>query len=537
MDNKILFLIFLLFVIALLASFKNPTEYRCTDCNVILISIDSLRYDHLGINGYQKNTSPNIDNFARDSIFFPNYITQAYLTPISEASIHTSRYPSSNGFVSFTSMLDSQATKLEDVLRIYGYNNYAFVGSGNFYGDGTFVDQFSPSYKVYRFTSEKRGFPLNPNELKNFTKEKFFLWISIGNIHWPYGVPNAPQKYVDMFVDKNYSGPLKDIILDENFLPYIRDSIAHRRLNGTEFLSGYSLTNDDKKYIIDNYDSGIRYVDNYIGDLIQSIKENGLMNNTIIVIQSEHGEELGDHGRFTHGDIFENTIHTLLTIHNPVLKQKGTVLTQAQGLDIMPTILDMIGIPIPESVQGKSLTSVILDKTDVIHGKVNSDFNKYVFSERIPNPSQLHWILNITTENAIPIKTIYEILLKYNETDARNVLQDLKDISNDSYDEDLAVRTNEWKLIERPAYRIHILAQYKADSHSVDPDALTVNYSSLYQLYDLKNDPNEQKNLAGKKLPIENELIKVLREWRKMKESLKIQYVFNKTVFPNYTFT
>jgi len=524
MNNRIIFVACLIFVLLILV-FEKP-NYKCANCNIILISVDSVRYDHLGINGYSRNTTPNIDNFARDSIFFPNYITQAYLTPISEASIHTSRYPSSNGFVGFIYYLDPQSTKLEDVLKYYGYNNYAFVGSGNFFGDGTFVNQFSPSYKVYRRTYESDGFPLNISELKNFTKEKFFLWISIGNIHWPYGVPNAPQKYVDMFVDKNYSGLFKNQTLDGEVVPRIK---------------GWDITSNDRQYIIDNYDSGLKYSDDYIGELLQGLKENDLIKNTIIVIQSEHGEELGDHGRFTHNDIWENTIHTFLIINNPALKDSKTILTQAQGIDIMPTILDMVDIPIPESAQGKSLISLSL--ISLIFGKADLDFNKYAFTERIPYPSFFPDIINTRGENAIPIKVVYDVLSRYNQTDA---LQDLKNTNNSFY-EHISVRTNDWKLIERPYQRINDVSQLiytyskkceeENKTYCIYPNFFVrvQNYSS-YQLFNLKNDPNEQNDLYGRNLSIETELIRILNQWKESRDSSGVQYIFNSSVFVNYTF-
>jgi len=521
------FVIFALFFYLFLTS--QSTSYICNNCNVILISIDSVRYDHLGINGYQRNATPNLDKFAQNSIFFRNYITQAFLTPISEAAIHTSQYPSVNGFLSFTSFLNPTTTKLEDVLQYNNYNNYAFVGSGNFVGDGTFGDIFSKSYKIYKWPTG--DFPLNPDDLKNFTQQKFFLWLSIGNVHWPYGKPYVPEIYIDLFVNKSYSGPLKNKILDINLMPNIWFDYVN--LNGTL----YHLTPEDRQYIIDNYDAGLKYVDDYVGLLLERARDSGLMNNTVIVIQSEHGESFGENAAYTHGDMYETITHTFLIVNSPSLKKKQEITVQAQGIDVMPTVLDILGIKIPQNIQGQSLVPVILRK-------VNDSFNKYVFIERTPLP-YIYDLVNATQTNAIPFKTYREVLAKFNRAD---VLKDFENISNDTYPEDFGVRTNEWKLIWRPTIKISNVLSDLANQNGLisqnDTFFLLQNahivpkaIKAEFELYYLPNDPYESKNLIGTNLAIENELKQVLFQWRRTIDSEKPQFIFNKTIIPNYTFT
>jgi len=502
-------------------SSTNYNDYVCKDCNVILISVDSLRYDHLGINGYGRNITPNLDNFAKNAVFFPNFITQSYLTPISEASIHTSQYPSANGFVEFNSYINPETIKLEDILKIYNYQNYAFIGSGNFIVDGTFYQQFSPSYKLYKWVPNENGFPLSKEDLNSFKNQKFFLWLALGNIHRPYGRPVVPQKYIDMFVDRNYSGPLKDILIDQDFLvPIVNNTL--KAVNGSIRIGEgeYHLTEKDKKYIIDNYDSGIKYTDDYLGSLLEEIRNDGLMENTIIVILSEHGEELGDRGMFHHGDIYDNGIHTFLAIYDPAIKRSGiNIQTQVQGIDVMPTILDILGISVPQNAQGKSIIPLIF-------GNVDTSFNKYVFSERTTFP-QFFYYLNVSGLDAPEsIETYNSTLAKFNKTDA---VQDIKIIGNRSYIDDVAVRTNDWKLIYRPSYKIQMYI------FEIIKDGMPTRLSE-YQLFYLVNDSNELNNLDGKGLGIENELKGVLLGWQKNISSLNVNYVFNRTIIPNYTF-
>ncbi len=182
----------------------EAAEPRHRDTNVVMLSIDTLRHDHLGCYGYSRPTSPNIDRLAERSVVFDNFISQAVLTPVSQMSILTSQYPRVNGVVSFQPAVDLvTARTLPEILKAYGYTNAAFLSSPEFRddryvgaGDET-RELFSRSFDFYVPPSGAfRDVPSSALEwLRTHKDEKFFLWLPIGTVHWPYGssVP-APNK-------------------------------------------------------------------------------------------------------------------------------------------------------------------------------------------------------------------------------------------------------------------------------------------------------------------------------------------------------
>ena len=186
-----------------------PAATSHDDTNVILISLQCLRPDHLGAYGYKRNTSRNIDRLATQSVLFENAISQANLTPVAQMSVLTSQYPRINGMVSFE-VAKEQVTQrtLPEILKMYGYTTAATVSSPEFFlrydgAAGVTVnpgDLFSRSFDYFGRTRkgpDGRSVRKAPTEalqwLKGNHDRKFFLWIASGLIHMPYGatVPAA----------------------------------------------------------------------------------------------------------------------------------------------------------------------------------------------------------------------------------------------------------------------------------------------------------------------------------------------------------
>ena len=206
--------------------------------------------------------------------------------------------------------------------------------------------------------------------LKENKNNKFFLLIQGYDVHPPF---NCPQPYQDMY-DPNYNGIIKELSLDYSLLKNIQ--------GGNLFLNGkiIKLSEEDINHIIARYDAGINYADKFIGEIIKELDKLNLFNKTIIIIISEHGEELHDHGsfdRFGRKNLYDEVIRVPLIIRHPNLNGKR-IKEQVQLIDIVPTTLDFLGIPINKEAQGLSLIPLI-ENADI-----KKDYNRFAYSEASP---------------------------------------------------------------------------------------------------------------------------------------------------------
>jgi len=292
--------------------------------NVILISLDALRQDHLGCYGYNRNTSPNIDKIAGESSLFTNAITTANWTIPSHMSILTGLYPMEAGFVpggllNEESFIAENVRTLAEYLRNTGYFTLGVHGGGyvsEFYG-------FDKGFSAYIKGSKDiaHGVQTIIENLDRHKDNNFFLFFHTLEIHWPY---------------------THDSFLKE--LP--ADSPAREK-------------------IIARYDSGIKYADEYLGKLFEWLDKNRLLEKTIIIIISDHGETFrlvkeasmsGSHG----STLLEEEIKIPMIVRIPSINGNGKkVEYQVSTVDLVPTILDCLNLESSAGMRGISLVPLI----------------------------------------------------------------------------------------------------------------------------------------------------------------------------------
>jgi len=335
----IILLTFLLFII--ITGFRNDEtlDYKCPDCNVVLISIDTLRADHLGCYEYDRNTSPNIDKIANEGILFENHISQAPWTVPSHASMFTSLYPFPLGLKNPVK-LDNEHITLAEIMKDNGYTTIAFTDGGHM------IDEFGFDQGFDVFNDEGGGLAEINGRVSRWInssqKRPFFLFIHTYDTHCLS--KDKPQKPYRYMFDKEfeYNG--------SHYCGHIQDLT---RVSGGELLYKNAI-----------YDGAIYYTDMLIGDLFEELKKHGIYNKSIIIITSDHGEEIGDHGFFDHGhSLYDEIMHVPLIINYPDSKDvvKRRVKTITRNIDIMPTILDFLNISFNGNLEGRSLFPDILN--------------------------------------------------------------------------------------------------------------------------------------------------------------------------------
>lgn len=497
--------------------------------NVILISLQCLRPDHLGIYGYQRETSKNIDALGNQSVLFENAISQANLTPVAQMSVMTSQYPRINGMVSFEVVPDAVTQQtLPAILKYYDYFTAAIVSSPEFFlrydtDSGTMVnpgDVFSRSFDYFGRTIRGpggRSLRRVPEEAFHWLKankdKKFFLWIASGLNHMPYGA-SVPAQYKTMYDPKEYTPFWKLLPGDE--WKNAKDDPSYdvfSRVFGSNFYWGFSaahqLTEDDIQFVNARYDAGVYYTDLFIGELMQLLKSLNLKEKTLIVLHSIHGEDLGEGGRYFHYDVTDTVVKNALLMNFPDGELGGKrVEEQVQGLDIVPTILDYLEIPIPHEAQGNSLLPFL-------RGEKSTGPSEFVYIDRLP-----WWEY-----------TLYKWYLEFkNNTGAhfaaseKDKLQKYQILLKSQFDElgyppgDIAIRTNEWKLILRKNTTLYDKISWR---HFITGMSGVV---EEVELYDLQKDPMETKNVASDYPEKVAQLKEKLLKWDASIENQKAKY-------------
>ncbi|MCQ9206269.1 MAG: sulfatase-like hydrolase/transferase [Omnitrophica bacterium] len=303
--------------------------------NVIILLSDSLRRDHMGLYGYGRDTTPNIDRFAKDCVVFKNAISQCSWTSPAVASLFTSLYSSVHGVISHrerkADCLNHKLVTIAEALKEKGFQTAAFIASpqickGLLWDQG--FDKFKRIATMDVFLNAKpRASELNRLSLEWIAKNKgkpFFVYIHYMDTHYPY-IP--PQPY------------------DSAFKSDVTRKMNTKEASAMHGVSGKDGQSSDLSYYIDKYDGEILYMDHMIGQFLGELKRYGLADNTVIVVTSDHGEGFFEHGFCGHGHtLYNEEIDIPLIIKVPEsIGLKGAVYRKVGLIDILPSIMHVIG--------------------------------------------------------------------------------------------------------------------------------------------------------------------------------------------------
>ncbi|MFH0935282.1 MAG: sulfatase [Candidatus Omnitrophota bacterium] len=346
-NNLFLFIVITVFGIFAVFVFRYYQVSK-KKANIILLIIDCLRADHLGCYGYARDTSPHIDKLAQEGVLFSNVFSQAGYTTASIPSIFTSKFPLSHGvWLPAKHKLSDEEITLAEILKDNGYNTAAFTGGGftsHLYG----FDQGFDLYQEVEWGDIKEINNLVFNWLEqNQNKEKpFFLFLHCYTVHEPF---NPPEPFASMYTS-NYQGQFKGARLDSVLFEKIRKKPL-------------DYNSEDIDYIISQYDGGIRYYDENIGELLKKIEGLKLFSNTIVILTSDHGQDFMEHGTISHRDIYDVGIHVPLIVRTPyLLPNNKKINALVRSIDIFPTILDMVALLGKNdiAIEGNSLLPAML---------------------------------------------------------------------------------------------------------------------------------------------------------------------------------
>lgn len=303
--------------------------------NIVLITIDALRADHLGCYGYQRNTSPNIDDLSKQGATFLNCFSTAPATPYSCVTLLTGRYLIAEKNEFWNNLLDNKFTTLAEYLKGFGYYTMAFICNVVLRNGRGFEQGFD-----YFLWGRKKAEQLTEdllNSLNQLPKNKpFFAWIHYLDTHPPFPLGGEEEYFKKLEGDRLYQENDKVLVVRPN----INSSLLSGGYLPKEYFheGKYSLN-----YYIAKYDSEISYVDYWIGNLLKALKA-----NTVIILTADHGEYLGEHNIYLeHGEaIYDQALFIPLIIRdNRYFKGGKKIPKIISSIDITPTILSRINHP------------------------------------------------------------------------------------------------------------------------------------------------------------------------------------------------
>lgn len=297
--------------------------------NVLLVSIDSLRADHLGCYGYPRNTSPNLDRLAAAGYRFENAVSQASWTLPSHASLLTSRHPSSHGVDRSRRKLGSRTETLAMWLKAMGFYTGAVV-SGPFMkrlygfdrGFHEYDDELAGVDNPHSVVTSDRIHEKVKDFLDRHGNRPFFLFLHYWDVHYDY---NPPAPY-DRLFDPDYEGDLDASDFEHN-----------RAIHA-------GMSPRDLEHLVALYDGEIRFVDDHIGMLVKELQKRKLYKETLVVITSDHGDEFFEHGEKGHAhSLYQELVHVPLIVRSPKKPGGKSVPHPAALVDIAPTVLELLG--------------------------------------------------------------------------------------------------------------------------------------------------------------------------------------------------
>jgi arylsulfatase A-like enzyme len=322
------------------------------DARVVLISIDTLRPDHLSCYGYERETSPFIDALAAESLVFDDVRAHSNNTAPSHLTMLSGVLPGVHG-VDHRSLAAPapDVPLLAELLSARGYDTAAFA-------DGGYVSEpFGFARGFDEFVSVYEPFDMKLDDVERWIDDTgdgpAFLFVHTYGVHAPY----VPLSGHARFTDSTYAGILRTRVMGLQTRVEVGGGIDAMGAMMESFWEGKSaFDEDDRRYLVDVYDECIHGVDAGIGRLLAALEAAGWMDDAWIVLTSDHGEAFREHGTFQHRQLYEEELRVPLIIRPPGGLPRSRRVAATAGLaDLAPTLLTALGVQAPRAMQGRSL--------------------------------------------------------------------------------------------------------------------------------------------------------------------------------------
>lgn len=345
-------------ILAVAYSFFYVTEALQASPSVIIFSIDTLRADHLGCYGYDRDTSPEIDSFSGEAVLFENAFSQSPFTAPSHMSLFTSLTPAVHRVNGLNAgdkvqVLNKRIRTIAQIFKERGYATIGLHGGGHMSG----AHGFDRGFDVYRLNThwgDTSNFDFIRSQIRGAGKKgkPVFLFIHHYICHSPY--VNSPPEFSFKFIDRE-----KDV-----FPFYPADLGRNTGTGNHDFWKGVDMSDPvHNRTVTAYYDGGIGFSDRLFGLMLKLFKEEGLYDDSVIVLLSDHGEEFYEHKGVEHGRLFREHLHVPLIIRFPGGAFKGTrEPSYVRTFDLLPTLMQILNIKSGNLMQGVSFYPLLSER-------------------------------------------------------------------------------------------------------------------------------------------------------------------------------
>ena len=308
--------------------------------NILLISVDTLRADRVSSYGYERSTSPRIDALLGDGLRFAQARTPTPLTAPAMASVMTSLAPHEHGSTRNGIRVRPNLAAFTSFLERRGYETAAFVGNWTLKPELSGLDEYFETYEA--ILNRKRWFGLAKSEA---TADD----INAGALAWL----GSREEEGPFLLWVHYVEPHAPYQLQEEFLPQL----------GLESAGKFAASK--------RYDSEVAFVDDRVGKFLDEVDDEIDLDEAMIVFVSDHGESLGEHGYWGHGrHLYEATLHVPMGVVWPGRVSPLVIEEPASIMDLAPTILGLVGLPVPNHFQGVDWSAVLRGDASADPGRV-----------------------------------------------------------------------------------------------------------------------------------------------------------------------
>ncbi len=356
---------------------------RAKDLNVIVIDVDSLRFDRLAAGGNPDALTPNLDAFAKEAVVFRKAISAAPWTVPATMSIWTGRWPSSHG-VTNKLKLDAKGemalTTLAPEIRTFpemlvgaGWTAAAFTGGAGVSASFGYGRGFTTYLDDRRFAGLDYSAPPAMAWLEQNLDSHFFLFLHGYDVHGQHPLDGIdPRVAVPA-----YKGTL-DGSIEEQARLREQGLAAIQRPGDPATLEGV-LSAEDAAFLLGVYDAKVRQADERVGKVLDRLRTSGLLDRSIVAIVADHGEEFMEHAYIDHGaTLCDHQLHVPLMIRFPGDTQQVLVDTPVRTLDLFPTLFDALGVAGPDGADGKSLLPLLRGEQATYPIFAESDYRLFV---------------------------------------------------------------------------------------------------------------------------------------------------------------
>ena len=355
----------------------SPPRSR-RDVNVLLVSIDTLRADHLHSYGYPRATSPNIDRLARRGLLFRNAETVQSETWPALTSLHTSLYPSAHGVIWNGQRLGEGFVTLAQLLHAKHYSTSAFLTNMK-RGRHPGFSRIFLAREGDQALEDRAAVEAAIGQLHLERDRRFFIWLHLISPHASY---NPPAPYDTAFIRPGAPAVSADMA-----------ALARIRADNVP------LKEEDLAHLVGLYDGEVAWVDELVGRLLATLRRLDLEKNTLVALTADHGEDLYEHNRyFFHSpSMYGSSLRIPLILALPRVLPAGEATDHpASIVDIAPTILGLLGLPAPSGLQGENLLPGRSLPSRPVRSMAFSETNGKIFGVRtadwrfVYNPEKLH---------------------------------------------------------------------------------------------------------------------------------------------------